>query len=394
MDFNNVKAFMDHLTSWIIPGNSIVIYKDNELVYSYQSGYADAESKTPMHGRELFNIYSCSKPLTVAAALQLYERGKFLMSDPVSWFIPEFGNVLVRESDGTLVPPKSPITMRHLFTMSAGLDYNTNAAWRAEAEAQTGGKMNTLAVVRQIAKHPLHFHPGQRWNYSLCHDVLAAAVEVISGKKFREYVKENIFDPLDMKSSRYHADETALAQMASQYRYQTAGETDIVKLQAGLVRRDEGGIVVNAGKSNYLIFGEEYDSGGAGIITTVEDYAKFANALANGGMGKTGERILGSGTVELMRADHLATSAVETRGFCDWETHVGHTYGLGVMVMNDRAKSGSNGSLGEFSWGGAAGGTIHVDPNTHLAYFYAHHMLNPQETYYQPRLRNVVNSCF
>ncbi len=392
MDFKNLKEFMDHLTDWIIPGNSIVVYKDGTQVFSYQSGYSDLENKIPMKGGELFYIYSCSKPTTVVAALQLYERGKFLLDDPLYDFIPEFKNMRVRLENGETEAAKSPITMRHLFTMTAGFDYNTNALWRARAKARTEGRMETLEVARAIAEEPLFFHPGTKWNYSMCHDVLAAAVEAISGQKFRDYVKEHIFDPLDMTSACYRPNDAVYAQMAQQYRYEVVGTDDAVKLQAGLIRGDDG-VVVNAGKKNTLVFGDEYDSGGAGIITSVEDYAKLANALANGGVGATGEKIIGSGTIKLLCTDQIFSGSVDTQNFC-WGQLKGYGYGLGVRTLVDRAAAGFNGSIGEFGWGGAAGATILVDPDTHLAYFYAHHMLNPQETYYQPRLRNVVYSAF
>jgi len=383
---------MDHLTDWIIPGNSIVVYKDGEQVFSYQSGYSDLENKIPMKGGELFNIYSCSKPTTVVAALQLYERGKFLLDDPLYDFIPEFKHVRVRLENGETEAARTPITMRHLFTMTAGLDYNTNAPWRARAKARTGGRMETLAVARAIAEEPLHFHPGTKWNYSMCHDLLAAAVEAISGQKFRDYVREHIFEPLDMKTACYHPNDRVYAQMAQQYQYEVVGANDSVKLQAGLLHGSDG-VVVNHGKGNHLVFGDEYDSGGAGIITSVEDYAKLANALANGGVGATGEKILGSGTVRLLATDQILSRSIDTSNF-NWMQLTGYGYGLGVRTMVDRAKSGFNGAVGEFGWGGAAGATILVDPDTRLAYFYAHHMLNPQETYYQPRLRNAVFSAF
>ena len=382
---------MDHLTGWIIPGNSIVVYKDGKQVFSYQSGYSDLENKIPMRGGELFNIYSCSKPTTVVAALQLYERGKFLLDDPLYDFIPAFKDMRVRLANGETEAARSPITMRHLFTMTAGLDYNVHAPWRLKAKARTTGRMDTLSVVNAIAEEPLYFHPGAKWNYSMCHDVLAAAVEAISGQRFCDYVKEHIFEPLDMKTACYHAEDSTYATMAQQYRYDVVDADDTVKLQAGLIRGKDG-VVVNVGKKNMFVFGDEYDSGGAGIVTSVEDYAKFANALANGGVGATGEKILGAGTIRLLATDQILSGAVDTSNFC-WEQLKGYGYGLGVRTMVDRARSGFNGAVGEFGWGGAAGATILVDPDTRLAYFYAHHMLNPQETYYQPRLRNVVYSA-
>ena len=392
MNFTNLQNFMDHLTGWIIPGNSVVVYKDGKQVFSYQSGYSDLENKIPMQGGELFNIYSCSKVTTVTAALQLYERGKFLLDDPLYDFIPAFKNMRVRLENGETVAANSPITMRHLFTMTAGFDYNTNAPWRAIAKERTEGRMETLEVARAIAEQPLGFHPGTKWNYSMCHDVLAAAVEAISGQHFSDFVRENIFNPLEMNSSTYHPDDAAYAKMAQQYRYDVLSDHDAVKLQAGVIRGDDG-VVVNVGKRNYLVFGEGYDSGGAGIVTSVEDYAKLANALACGGIGTTGERILGSGTIELLRTDQILSGAIDISNF-NWQQLKGYGYGLGVRTMLDRARSGFNGAVGEFGWGGAAGATILVDPDMHLAYFYAHHMLNPQETYYQPRLRNAVYSAF
>lgn len=392
MDFINLKEFMDHLTSWIIPGNSVVVYKDGKQVFSYQSGYSDLENKIPMQGGELFNIYSCSKPTTVVAALQLYERGKFLLDDPLYDFIPEFKNMRVRIEDGETVAANTPITMRHLFTMTAGFDYNTNAPWRMRAKARTEGRMETLEVARAIAEEPLCFHPGTKWNYSMCHDVLAAAVEAISGQRFCDYVREHIFEPLDMKTACYHPTDSTYVRMAQQYRYDVVSGNDEVKLQAGLIRGDDG-VVLNVGKKNMFIFGDSYDSGGAGIITSVEDYAKLACALSCGGVGTTGEKILGAGTIDLLRTDQIVSRNIDTSNY-GWNQLIGYGYGLGVRTMLDRAKSGFNGAVGEFGWGGAAGATILVDPDTRLAYFYAHHMLNPQETYYQPRLRNAVYSAF
>lgn len=388
MDFVYMKNLMDRLTSWRIPGNSVCIYKDGKQVFSYQSGYSDVERGIKMQGGELFNIYSCSKPATVTAALQLYEQGYFLLSDPLYDYIPEFKEMYVRKGNGELVAAKNPITMRHLFTMTAGLTYDAGTALE-KAGKITDGKMNTLAVAKYIAENPLAFHPGEKWNYSLCHDVLAAAVEVISGKRFRDYMRENIFEPLEMKDTFYHLPEGMEHKMAQQYRYVNS-EEELTPEQLQSKRQEKEGRVVNAGLDNYLIFGSEYDSGGAGIISTVEDYAKFAAALAGGGKGVNGERILSAGTVDLLRTSQL--DDVQSKEFT-WPQMHGYGYGLGVKTMINRALSGSPGSYGEFGWGGAAGATILVDPDENLAMFYAHHMLNPHEEYYQPRIRNVLYTC-
>lgn len=389
MDFTKLKEFMEHLTDWRIPGNSIVVYHKGSEVFRHSSGFSDIENKIKMTGDELINIYSCSKVATVVAALQLYERGKFLLDDPVYNYIEDFRDMYIEE-DGRLRKAEKPITMRHLFTHTSGMSYNVLSDSIKEAQKATNRKMPTVELARAIAKEPLLFEPGERWNYSLSHDVLAAVVEVISGTRFADYVRKNIFEPIGADDVYYHINEDIAARMAEQYTHKIgkADDMDIVGLQ--ISSNDKDGFLTNTGKDNTLVLGEEHDSGGAGIITSVPAYAKFANALASGGMAAGGERILANGTVELLRTNQLSP---EQAANFNWSQLKGYGYGLGVRTMINRAAAGFNGISGEFGWGGAAGATILADADGEVAYFYAHHMLNPQEEYYQPRLRNVVYSC-
>ncbi len=388
MDFAIMKEFMDRLTAWRIPGNSIRIYKGKEEVFSYSSGYSDLEQKIPMNGTEHLNIYSCSKVATVTAALQLFERGYFLMNDPISEFLPAFKTMYIDRGNGETVKAENPITMKHLFTMTSGLTYNMQTKAFDKAREQTGGKMDTLTVLNCIAEEPISFEPGTAWQYSLSHDVLAGVVEVISGKKFSTYMKENIFEPLEMHDTCYH-NAGVQDKMAEQYQFVDSEETDLVKLQMSGSSR-EGGTVINIGKGNMFEFGPDYDSGGAGITTTVPDYSKFACALGNWGEGANGERILSKSTVELLRTNQLTEDI--RKPFAN-NQYIGYGYGLGVRTMLDKAEGGSSGNLKEFGWGGAAGATVTIDPDSGFSLFYAHHMMNPQETYYQPRLRNVLYTC-
>lgn len=383
MNFEYMKNFMDSLTEWIVPGNSVVIYKDGKKVFEYSSGYSDLEKKIKKTGEEQLYIYSCSKVATVTAALQLYEQGKFLLSDPLYEYLPEFKKMYVKDGD-RIKAAENPITIRDLFTMTAGLSYATNTPAFEKARKLTDGKMDTRTVIKCLAEEPLLFEPGARWNYSLCHDVLAVLAEVVSGMRFSEYMKKNIFEPLDMNNSYYHAPNDVI--VSPQYIYEIQDTKNIVELQQkehtiGVVKRAYG---------NELVFGENYDSGGAGIITTVDDYAKFAAALANSGTGLNNNRILSSATVKLMKTNQLNEAQRKTM---NWRRLRGYGYGLGVRTLIDKAESGSNSSIGEIGWGGAAGATIIADTEEKVALFYAHHMLNPQEEYYQPRLRNVLYSC-
>lgn len=383
MDFQALRQQMDQLTAWRIPGNAAVVYQRGKEIFSYASGYADLEGKEPMTAEHMLNIYSCSKVATVTAALQLYERGFFLLDDPLYEFIPEYRDMFVKNPEG-IKNAATPITLRHLFTMTSGLNYNCSVPAFGKARELSNGKMDTLTVIRCLAKEPLDFEPGSRWQYSLSHDVLAAVVEVVSGKKFRDYMKENLFDPLNIEAV-YH-NEPLQSRMAQLYRYDNSEEADVVKLQSGAVVQSDGRIVKTR-KNNHLVFGSEYDSGGAGITTTVSDYAKFTAALANNGMGLTGNRILKAETVTQMQNDQLTA---ELRRDFNWPQYRGYSYGLGVRTMLDRAKAGFNGTTGEFGWAGAAGGAVFIDTERNLAMFYAHHMLNPQEEYYLPRVRNAL----
>lgn len=386
MDFTYLKDFMDRLTSWRIPGNCVSVYVGGKEVFKYCSGYSDVQNKIPFSDEMLVNIYSCSKVTTVTAALQLYEKGFFLLDTPVYEFIPEFKNIKVKDGNGWR-DPASPVTMRSLFTMTSGLTYDLGTDGVKKARELTNGKMDTVTVAKCLAEDGLVFDPGDAWNYSLSHDVLAAVVAVISGKPFRQYVKENIFDPLGMTSATYH-NKDVQDKMAEQYAFTNGDAADLVDLQSNRIK-SVGGYLEHVSKDVQTFeLGPEYDSGGAGITVSVPDYAKLSAALANFGLGVNGERILASGTVDLLRTNQLTTPK-QFAGF-GWPQLLGYGYGLGVRTCIDIARSGSNGSLGEFGWGGAAGATVLVDPDENIGIFYAHHMLNPQEDYYQPRLRNVL----
>ena len=187
-----------------------------------------------------------------------------------------------------------------------------------------------------------------------------------------------------MNNSYYHTPNDVI--ISPQYIYEIQDTKNIVELQ----QKEHTSGVVKRAYGNELVFGENYDSGGAGIITTVDDYAKFAAALANSGTGLNNNRILSSATVRLMKTNQLNEAQRKTM---NWRRLRGYGYGLGVRTLIDKAESGSNSSIGEIGWGGAAGATIIADTEEKVALFYAHHMLNPQEEYYQPRLRNVLYSC-
>ncbi len=390
MDFAYLRDFMDLMARERTPGNAVQVYLNGQHVFGYEAGYSNLETEETLRGTEYFNIYSCSKIATCTAGAQLLERGKILLTDPLHDYIPEFRHMAVKQPDGTLVEAKKDITVGDLFSMTAGFTYNTKTPAFEKAHRLTNGKMDTMTVIRCLAEEPLAFEPGERWCYSLCHDVLAGLIESVSGKKFRDYMDTNIFEPLGMNRTVYHANDAILDNMAEQYRFVPEGEeAEFNLVEAQKYGKATTGTFVNVGKNRHLVLGPEYDSGGAGIITTVPDYVKLLAALANNGMGLSGERILSPNTVELMKTDRLTEWQ---RPYFNWKQLMGYGYGLGVRTFIDK-RVGHTCNIGEFGWGGAAGATAMIDTKENLAVFFVQHTLNPREEWYMPRLRNIIYTC-
>ncbi len=392
MNFTKLENLMNEfIKEDYAPGNTIKVYLGQDKVFDYSCGYSDINKEIAMTGDEYFNLYSCSKIATVTAALQLVEKGIFLLDDPLYEYIPEYKNLYIKTENGEIRKATKDITVLNLFNMTAGLTYDIDTDGIKKARELTGGKMDTDVVARCIASDPISFEPGAKFQYSLCHDVLAGLVSIVTGKKFRDYVKENIFEPLEMASATYHLTPDIEKYMAAQYRFvpsNSEAEFDIVKAQQS--GSEKTGTFVDVGLENTHVLGAEYDSGGAGIISNISDYVKLAAALANYGLGLNGERILSPATVDLMRTNTLDKNQIKT---FDWKQLNGYGYGLGVRTMMDRAKGNSLSNIGEFGWGGAAGTSVYIDPKIGLAAVYAKHTLNPREEYYQPRVRNAIYSC-
>lgn len=348
----------------------------NETVFRYRNGYANLEEKLSIEDGRIINLYSMTKILTCTAALQLVEKGTILLNDPLSAYLPEYAEMTVQKTlpsgEIALERAKKPILVRDLFTMTAGFSYDFGAPSIQEAVKLTDGKVPTREFAAALAKEPLLFEPGTRWNYSLCHDVLAALVEAVDGRRFGMYVRDEITGPLGMHDTGFDLTEEQRSRLIPQYEFIDALDKP--------VRKDGNG---------YRI-GTEFESGGAGLLSTVSDYALFLNALTNRGTSPEGVRILSPATVDLMRTDHLTESM---RSDFSWEQLAGYGYGLGVRTHIVKADSGSLSPLGEFGWSGAAGCHAIIDPDSQLTVMYAQHLLNNQEPYVLPRLKNIVYAC-
>ena len=340
-----------------IAGCSARIMRHDEVLFEGHFGYADIEEKKKMADDTIFAIASMSKVITVAAIMQLYEQGLFKLWDPVSEYLPGFKNptIALEKPDGTyeIVPAKGEVTMRQLFTMTSGVPYpgeNTAAArirMEKEKEYMASGRVmpSTVEYCNLVGQLPLAFEPGEKWMYGFSIDILGGVVEVLSGKRLGDYVRENILDPLGMEDTGFYVPAPKQGRIATLYR-----------IHDGLKREDR----------DFPAAPPIFESGGGGMFSTVKDYSRFAQALLRGGT-LDGVRILGRKTIDLISRDHLTPQQQATHS---WDTQRGYGYGLGVRVMNNPEVADINGSAGEWGWDGAFGNWFCVDPKEDLTCVY------------------------
>jgi len=377
MDFIKVTDFLNSLRNIGIPGADLAIYIKGKEVYRHQTGYADLETKTPIKPDTIYQFWSMTKVITCVSALRFYEKGIFKLNDPVSDYLPEFKDMEVqhtRENGAVYIEPaKNPIRIVDLFTMSSGLTYNWTPSLE-KLDKRTKGNFTLKQFVAALSKDPLYFEPGTCWHYSLSHDVLGRLVEVLSGKTLGEYFYDNIFSPLGMTDTFFRLPKDKKDRMVSCYEYD-----DLSKKHKKITK-----LPLRFDPDN------KFESPGGGLLSTVDDYAKFANALCAGGTAENKHRLLSSATIDLMRTNHLDDARMKDY---NWPHQSGYGYGLGVRTMIDKAAGGSNSNIGEYGWAGMAGTQLLIDPSCGLTYVYAQQLIPSKEEYYSQRLRNVVYGC-
>ncbi len=359
-DFSTLRDFQESLLTFKvpIPGNQCIATEGYGEIYSHVCGYADLEKQQPLKGDELYFLWSATKPVTVSLALRLFEENRFRMNDPLYEYIPEYRNMYVRKMiDGReeILPASSDILIWQLFNMTAGIDYEVNTPAVHEVRERTGGRCPTVETVRAFAKRPLASEPGAYWCYGLCHDVIGALIEIWSGKKLRDYAKEVLFEPLGMNETSYGYSAEQKDRITAQFSYRYDTET-----------------VTRTNNTVNLILGPDYDSGGAGMVSSLKDFSKFAAVMANHGFAENGYRFLMPETVDMLRTNTLTKQEAES--FC-WEQHKGYGYGYGVRT---RLPSPEDDGL-DFGWGGAAGAILLMDCDRKMSLVYLQHLLNNPE---------------
>jgi len=347
------KLLEQEVKSEHIPGAVALIVHNGKVVYHKAFGYSDVEKKSALKKDDIFRIASQSKAITSLAVLMLWEEGKFLLDDPVSRYIPEFKNPKVlksfnkEDSSYTTVPATRQITIRHLLTHTSGIDYAVIGSpefkaiyAKAGIPSGIGNDHDVLAEkMKRLGGMPLKHEPGERFTYGLNSDVLGYLVEIWSGMPFDQFLKTRIFDPIGMKDTYFYLPKSKHNRLVALH-----GNKDgkVYKLKSA---------AYDALATDYPKLEGTYFSGGAGLSSTAEDYAKFLQVFLNGGEFN-GTRLLGRKTVELMLTDQLP--------------QLDNEFGLGFGLETPRNDHQSPVSIGSFSWGGAFSTQYWADPKENI----------------------------
>jgi CubicO group peptidase (beta-lactamase class C family) len=339
-----VDKFMEHqVAEKKIAGGIVIVAHDGKIGFFHAYGQMDVEAKQPTRLDTIFRIYSMSKAITTAAALNMVDAGKIAVDDPVSKYIPSFGDLKVTTPSG-LRAPKRPMTVRDLMLHTAGLTYggDHDALKEAYDRLKPLQSADLKEMTDKLAQAPLAFDPGTDWTYSASIDVLGRVIEVAGGETLDVFLQKKIFDPLDMPDTAFNVPPEKLARFAANYSRSTGG-LKVIDIPA---------------KSKYANK-VTFFSGGGGLVGTARDYVRFLTMIQNGGE-LDGHRILRPETVALMTTNQLPKEAFPIH--FDKVARLGTGFGFGFSVRTENTSWDPAGRLGEYGWGGAASTHYWVSP--------------------------------
>lgn len=359
-------------------GSVVLVMRHGKVAYFNSFGKRDIEANAAMQNDAIFRIASQTKALVSVGIMILQEEGKLLISDPVGKYIPEFNETTVaepREGGGyNVIKAKRQITLRDLLTHSAGIGYGYGLAADKWKEANIQGwyfaDRDELvgATIARMAKLPMEAHPGEKFVYGYNTDILGVVIEKASGKSLDEFITSRILTPLGMKDTHFYLPQNKVNRLAAVY-----GAYANKPLERS---PDSGGM---SGQGLYVSGPRKSFSGGAGLLSTATDYAKFLQMMLNKGTFQ-GVRILAPSTVELMTSNHLGKIPY----------NAGQGFGLGFSVCTNLGERGTPGSEGEFGWGGAYGSTYWVDPKEDLVVVYFKQLTPTNNVDDQSKLRTLI----
>lgn len=354
------RLVLQEVAAGRVKGASALVLHGGRETYFGAFGEADAERGIPMRRDTIIRLYSMTKPVTAAAVMLLAERGELDLWDPVSKYLPCFRGQKVWRG-GAEVPAQRGNTVYDLLNMTSGITYPDEAhepgrRMKAMVEElvrrrRAGERVDTQEYVRGIASVPLCFQPGERWMYGFSADVLGGIIEAVSGVTFGEFLKKEIFEPLEMNDTGFFVPRQHQDRLAQYY--------DM---------REDGSFAPHTDSHLGEYFGEDvaFESGGAGLVSTLDDYSHFASMMIHGGVYQ-GKHILGRKTVEFMGRNRLSEKQRES---LDWDSTKGYGYGCLMRVLTDQGAAGTTASHGEYGWDGWTGNYVAMNPYEDLIILY------------------------
>jgi CubicO group peptidase (beta-lactamase class C family) len=364
----------EHIDAGLMPGAVMLVARRGKIAWTATLGSRDRAANEPMKPDSIFRIYSMTKPIVSVTAMSLVEEGKMQVSDPVSNFIPDMGKMKVglEKTDGDgkktleLVDPIREMTVQDLMRHTSGLIYGTrgnslvNAAY---IEAKIGDRgVSTEEFVARVAKLPLRFSPGTRWEYGVSTDVLGRVIEVVSGKSLGEAIAERVLKPLGMVDTAFYVEKDKLNRAAQPWQRPNA---PVMTPRFDVAQKPR------------------FESGGGGLTSTMDDYLRFTAMLANGGEFN-GKRVLGKKTLEFMTADHTGLRPGRPPGL---------GFGLGFEVRSEEGEAALPGSVGEYGWAGNAGTLFWIDPKEQLIAIYMVQVSDPDRIMLRNQFRTMVQAA-
>jgi len=389
-----LKQIDTNIDQWIkeeqLNGATAIILRNGKIVYYKAFGFANKQQNIPMKNDNIFRIASMTKPIISVAAMMLYEEGKFLLTDPVSKFIPEFKGPVVldkynaADTSYTTVPAKREITMRDILSHTSGIGYAQIGSGTANAiyyknkiNGGIGTPYSTLKdVIIRLAKLPLFIQPGEEFMYGLNTDVLGYLVEVISGMPLDKYLQQKIFDPLGMKDTYFFLPKEKQARLVPLYTQQ--GEKTKLRIQDSLISLN-GTFSRDFPKTP----NGTYFSGGAGLASTAYDYALFGQMLLNGGE-LNGKRILSPGTIQLMASNQIGDHLM-------WgDTNKTRRFGLGFGILTEYAERTLMIPAGSYGWDGMFASHFWVDPKNKMVVVFMRNIWPTDHWDYGDRIKPLI----
>lgn len=382
-----------------LAGANLLLLKDGSALHRASYGMANIEKQIPMTDDTIFRMFSMTKPIVSAAAMLLMERGVIDLSDPVEHYLPGFRDQQVFAADKTqTVPVPRAVRISDLLNMTSGLSYPDDCTPAGKAVAalfdemmaaqEAGIAFSTIQLANRLGQIPLAFAPGAHWMYGTSADVLGAVIEAASGMRLGHFLKEELFVPLDMKDTDFYVPDEKKHRFAELYRCSELSESSAFADTNGLnAEMKTGGVVdtlssfsvYQSGKRMQIApqpgknLGMEgydhapaFESGGAGLVSTIEDYSHFASMLLQGGVWQ-GKRILGQNTVSFLCSPQLSDSYTPD---LNWDSLRGYSYGNLMRHLVDPAAGATNADVGEFGWDGWCGTYFTVSPKSNFILLY------------------------